>query len=818
VARILGRDHPSGIGAALEGRLVQVAVGRPVEGLFTYRLPPMLGERLAPGQRVVVPFGAARAVGFVVGEAAAPPAGVPLRDVGRVLDEGPVFDPELFAFLAWAAGYYRYPLGEVLRAALPPGLSRPEEAPPSRPGVRELVSLTASGRVAPRPRSVPLNAILDYLAAAGAEVDFEELAAAIPGARPPLRRLTLRGLCAVREEPIEKDRPELALAGAPSPVPTSEQAAALATLEPAICARAFAPFLLHGVTGSGKTEVYLRAIAKALAQGMGALVLVPEIALTPQLVGRFRARFGDQVASLHSGLKDAERLAEWRRLKSGEAPLAVGVRSAIFAPVQRLGLVVVDEEHDGSFKQEDKLRYHARDLAVVRAQKARCPVVLGSATPSLETLHNSRIGRYRLLALTRRVDDRPMPEVELVDMRLCGHGHVSAAFPQLAGRAKVRAAEARRAAEAGAPSARAAESPRTRGPLEERPSAGRFGSSPEPSPEEPEGAPLLSAPLAGALRDVLDRGQQAILFLNRRGQSTYHLCLACGGSLTCPDCAVSLTLHGSQGRLMCHYCGHAQSLPTACPTCQGPLESLGMGTERVEAEIAKHFPKARIARLDRDSATAAEEVTALLAGFARGEKDVLIGTQMVAKGHDFPGVTLVGVLLADLALNLPDFRAAERTFQLLAQVAGRAGRGREPGRVLVQTFNPEAPAIASVVGHDFARFVEGELNLRKTYLYPPYCRLLAARIEGAHPLETAQAAREVARAASAAIRASKQPLRLLGPALAPLAKLRGRTRWQLLVKGPNARSLVPVAEAIEVVARSLKGARASLDVDPLAMM
>ncbi len=783
----------------MEGSLIEIAVGRPVHGLFTYRLPPMLGERLSPGQRVVVPFGRARAVGFVVGEARSVPQGVPLRDIGRVLDQEPAFDADLLALLRWAAGYYRYPLGEVLRAALPPGLARPEEAPVSRPGVRELVALTEAGRSSPRPRGVSMNAILDYLAAAAAEVDFEELATAIPGAREPLRRLMGRGLAALREVPIVPERPELALAGAPVPSPTVEQAAALVALEAAVDARAFAPFLLHGVTGSGKTEVYLRAIAKALAQGLGALVLVPEIALTPQLVGRFRARFGDQVAALHSGLKDRERLSEWRRLKSGEAPLAVGVRSAIFAPVQRLGLVIVDEEHDGSFKQEEMLRYHARDLAVVRAKGAHCPVVLGSATPSLETLHNARTGRYGLLELTRRVDDRPMPAVEIVDMRLCGHGHVSAAFPQLAGKQKLRAAEAERAAQQ-------SDAPPSTG-LADEAVAGE------------EEAPLFSVPLADALQTVLDKGQQAILFLNRRGHSTYHLCLACGQSLTCPECAVSLTWHGKKGRLLCHYCGHEQGLPSVCPVCQGPLESLGMGTERVEVELVQRFPQARVARLDRDSATAAEEVTALLASFARGEKDVLVGTQMVAKGHDFPGVTLVGVLLADLALNLPDFRAAERTFQLLAQVAGRAGRGKEPGRVLVQTFNPEAPAIAAVVGHDFSRFAEGELQLRQSFLYPPFCRLLAVRIDGAHPDETADAARAVARAASGAIRAGANRLRLLGPALAPISKIRGRTRWQLLVKGPSAQALLPVADAVERAARALKGnVRASLDVDPLAML
>jgi primosomal protein N' (replication factor Y) len=533
--------------------------------------------------------------------------------------------------------------------------------------------------------------------------------------------------------------------------------------------------------------------------GLGALVLVPEIALTPQLVGRFRGRFGDKVAVLHSGLRDAERLAEWRRLKSCEAPLAVGVRSAIFAPVDRLGIVVVDEEHDGSFKQEEKLRYHARDLAVVRAQRQGCPVVLGSATPSLESLANAQSGRYRLLELAHRVDDRPMPTVAIVDMRLAGRGHVSAAFPQLAAQSKMRAAEARRAAEAS-------------------PSYGK-GTPTAAADEEPRGPPLLSAELCQALDEVLARRQQAILFLNRRGTSTFHVCLACGRSIACVNCAVSLTAHGGSGRLLCHYCGHERALPQACPECGGPLDSLGMGTEAVEHELSTRFPGARLCRLDRDAAGGAEDVTALLASFAKGEKDILVGTQMVAKGHDFPGVTLVGVLLADIALNLPDFRAAERTFQLLAQVAGRAGRGSEPGRVVVQTFNPEAAAIGCVVGHDYKTFAEHELALRKAFRYPPYCRLLAVRIDGFKPAETMQAAKLVAQAAADAARASGGQLRLFGPAKAPFSRLRGRLRWQLLIKGPTARALVPAAEAIEAIAEDLPGgARASLDVDPIGLL
>jgi primosomal protein N' (replication factor Y) len=783
--------------ARVQGKLVRVAVGRPLQRFFTYRLPASLSETVEPGRRLVVPFGRGRAVGFCLGEAeGAPPPG--LKDVQALLDEGPIFSADLLRFLQWVASYYRYPLGEVLRTALPPGLARPGEAPATREPMTVLVRATEAGR-RERPRGDVMRALLDYLAAAPGEVELEELEAAVPGARQRVRTLAERGLCEVREEPVVPDRPEMALVGTRPPRPTEEQAAALRELTAAVDAKGFAPFLLHGVTGSGKTEVYLRAIAHALDAGGSALVLVPEIGLTPQLVGRFRSRFGEKVAVLHSGLREAERLAYWRRLWKGDAPLAVGVRSAIFAPLRRLSLIVVDEEHDGSFKQDDKLRYNARDLAVVRAQQAGCPVVLGSATPSLETLHNAQSGRYRLLELRHRVDDRPMPAVEIVDMRLCGHGHVSAAFPQLAGRAKLRAAEARRAAEA-QPAYAAAPAP-------------------EEEQEEQNGSPLISPRLAEEIDLVLDRGHQAILFLNRRGQSTYHLCLGCGQALTCPSCAVSLTLHGSRNMLMCHYCGRQQPLPDVCPSCGGPIEPLGMGTERLEEEIAALFPKARLCRLDRDSATQAEEVTGLLASFARGEKDILIGTQMVAKGHDFPGVTLVGVLLADVALNLPDFRASERTFQLLAQVAGRAGRGREPGKVIVQSFNPEAPAIARVVGHDFGGFAEHELELRRHFRYPPFARLLSVRIDGIGPKATAEAARALAIAAGDAVRASAGDLRLIGPAPAPLSKLKGRSRWQMLLKGPTARSLIPVAEAVERAAQRLPSTvRMSLDVDPLSLL
>jgi primosomal protein N' (replication factor Y) len=506
------------------------------------------------------------------------------------------------------------------------------------------------------------------------------------------------------------------------------------------------------VTGSGKTEVYLQAIARARAAGRGALVLVPEIALTPQLAGRFRARFRDDVALLHSGLSDAERHVEWLRLRRGEAAICVGVRSAIFAPVQDLGIIVVDEEHDASFKQEDGPAYHARDLAVVRAKMESAVCVLGSATPSLETLENARRGRYRRLALPQRIDDRPLPRVEIVDLT------------------RLR----RRAAEPG----------------------------------------LLSAPLAEALTGTLAAGQQAILFLNRRGYQTLVVCRDCGREERCDRCAVSLTYHARRAALLCHYCGRTAPVPRICADCGGEEAGIGVGTEQVEAAVKGLAPKARVARLDRDTAGGGD-AAAILARFARRELDVLVGTQMVTKGHDFPGVTLVGVVLADTALALPDFRAAERTFQLLAQVAGRAGRGADPGRVLVQTYNPRSPAVACTVGHDYAGFAEQELQLRRALGYPPFSRMMSVRVEGSEA-----GARKCAEALGLAARAVLDPtVVMLGPAPAAIERIRGKSRWHVLFKTAEMAALRRIHRALApVAARPPGGAAVRFDMDPHAMM
>jgi primosomal protein N' (replication factor Y) (superfamily II helicase) len=486
-------------------------------------------------------------------------------------------------------------------------------------------------------------------------------------------------------------------------------------------------------------------------------VLVPEIALTPQLAARFRARFGDDVAVLHSALPPGERRAAWRRLRAGEVGIALGARSAVFAPIRSLGVVVVDEEHDGSFKQEEGVRYHGRDLAVVRAQKAGAVAVLGSATPSLESFRNVLVGRFRRLTLPIRANPaaatRPLPPVEILDLRQ----------------------------------------------------------------HPPDRGGLLSPPLALAMTAALTAGEQVILFLNRRGFSTLMLCRSCGHVVRCPHCAVSMTYHRGRDRLVCHYCARTEAVSAVCPACRRPtLEGLGMGTEQVESMVAAQFPTARVARLDRDTADDGRgaALERLLRRMHDREIDVLVGTQMVTKGHDFAGVTLVGVLQPDQGMHLPDFRAAERTFQLLEQVAGRAGRGERPGRVIVQTYSPEHAAIECLRTHDYEGFVKGELANRQDAQYPPFSRMIAVRGDGPEENQVRTVAAEAARLARAAAGAT---VRVLGPAEAPLARLRGRVRWQVWLSGPDRASVASVARAAGE-APLPRDVRLAIDVDPQSVL
>jgi primosomal protein N' (replication factor Y) len=584
--------------------------------------------------------------------------------------------------------------------------------------------------------------IADYYLAPWGEV----LAAALPGGLEGFAKSR------ARKSASSDDAPPLAIPDHMTLTP--EQRAAATAVVRALAGGKFTPMLLHGVTASGKTEVYLRGAAAARDAGRQTLVLVPEVALTSQLVREFRRRFGARVGVLHSYLSIGERRRNWELARRGALDVVVGARSAVFAPLASLGLIVVDEEHEPAYKQSEQLRYHGRDTAVRRAQLLGIPVVLGSATPSLESLANAKRGKYTRLLLPKRVDRRPLPAMRVVDLRREGAGT------------------------------------------------------------------LLSRPLRAALAERLERKEQAMLFLNRRGHSHHTQCRACGFVPSCPHCDIALTLHVHPREWRCHYCDHRERAGAACPQCGAELLRLsGAGTQRAEREFAAAFPDARLVRLDTDVARERARPAEVLRGFARGEADVLLGTQMIAKGFDFPRVTLVGVLDADVALHLPDFRAAERTFQLLVQVAGRAGRGPVPGEVFVQTCSPDHPAILAACAYDEDRFAERELAERKEAGYPPFVRLAALLLTGADEVVVERAAEALAEAI--AQEAVRQDVRVLGPAPQALARLRGKYRWHLLLKSTSGKAVREVAakalEWAESKARP-RAVRVAADVDPIEVL
>jgi primosomal protein N' (replication factor Y) len=571
-----------------------------------------------------------------------------------------------------------------------------------------------------------------------------------------LKRLSELGLIAISRRRVERDPFELGTAAATMTRLrfdlTEEQASAVARLRAAVAAGVFRTVLLHGVTGSGKTELYLRLAEDVRKGGRGVLVLVPEIALTPAVVAAFRATFGERVAIQHSGLSDGERHDQWQRIRRGDVDVVVGTRSAVFAPVHSLGLIVVDEEHDGSYKQEGVPRYHGRDVAIVRARHAGALVVLGSATPSMESYHNAQNGRYELVPLERRVLDRPMADVRIIDMR---------------------------------------EEFATHGP-----------------------DVILSSALTAAMEDRLSRKEQAIVLLNRRGYASSIFCRQCAATLECPNCSVSLTVHRAARRARCHYCNHAVAIPKQCANCAGPyLEQIGFGTERVEADILEKFPGARVARVDRDTIRKRGAIVGLLSRFARGELDILVGTQMLAKGHDFPNVTLVGVISADVGLGLADFRAAERTFQLLTQVSGRAGRGEVRGEALVQTLYPKHYSIRHACRQNYAAFFAEELNFRKAMRYPPAVALINAVVRAKEHSAAMQDANELV----TALRWGGESYRVLGPAPAPLSRLKGEHRAQFFIKGTHRTSM---REALQKVLESRPeiSRRTIVDVDPMTVL
>ncbi len=805
-------------------RYVTVAVALPIKGLFTYGLPESLVGVVQAGHVVAVPFGRKTVTAYVVGttdELDFDPKKVKLID--RLFDSTPAFDSTQLKFFKWIAGYYLSPLGEVIATALPSsfrGRSKSMHFPSeggvdalasgaltgeaaevfreivSRPGLtrkaltrrlRDLVesdlvikgldSIIRKGHVyveqgavvgpkamvrvirlvvdepkieslLPR-RGKRQAALIASLLGNPEGVDLSLLVSEHgPYARTSVRKLIELGVAEESERELRDavTTGELPAEATPPKLTPPQSAAVKDILGP------HRPWLLHGITGSGKTEVYLHAAAEVLKVGQDVLVLVPEIGLTPLLTGRFRARFGDDVAVLHSGLTSAQRLREWRRIRAGEAKVTIGARSALFAPFQDLGLIVVDEEHDDSYKQDDGVRYSARDMAIVRGTLAKCPVVLGSATPSIESYQNAIVGRYGLIQLLTRPTPKPVPDVELIDMTK---------LDKVDGR-----------------------------------------------------SPLMSPQVSQALTECFANGGKAIVLYNRRGFATFVQCGDCGGAYKCPSCNVSLVLHQQMRTLSCHYCGFHRKFQDKCPHCSGSLEIRGQGTERVEATLKAAFPEIPIARMDADSTSSRGSHHRILAAFQRGESRLLVGTQIVAKGHDFPGVTLAVVLGADHTLMMPDFRAAERSFSLLTQLAGRAGRGSSAGRVLVQTHHPEHFALQSL--GDYSKFFKEESKTREVLGYPPFSRLSLVRFEGVNRGDVLFSAREVAERLRGSC--DGRSVQVLGPAPAALPRLLGRWRYQLILRGMDAAFFRKWMSQSDLSPKNRKGVRVVVDVDPRHLM
>jgi primosomal protein N' (replication factor Y) len=737
--------------------LWEVAVALPLPHPLTYRLPSALADSARVGSLVQVPVGRRQVTGYLLGPTHETPPGM-LRDILEVLDPIPRFGPELLPLFRWAADYYQYPLGEALSFIIPGGA-------PATKARRELwvspVDQTEN-EPGPQKRLGPKSlAILTYLRESGPTA-VKDLQVLYPACRDSLRRLASRSLISLEDRarlrtlPVET--PPNAKESHLTLVPEQEQA--LTAIVQGIDADGFVPFLLHGVTASGKTEVYLSAAAHALARGRQILVLLPEIALTHPVAQAFKRRFGPRVALLHSGLSQAFRVDQWRRIMVGEVDIVVGARSAVFAPLPRLGLMVVDEEHDPSYKQEGGFLYQARDVALYRGKLAGAVVLLVSATPQVTTCHYAREGKYRYLHMPRRVTPQDLPEIQLVDLR----------------------------------TQRGDKSLKT-----------------------------ISRPLLTALEDVLRRGEQALLFLNRRGYARAMFCLVCGQVFQCRNCSVALTHHQDQGRLVCHYCGYAEAVPSICPHCQSTaIKRYGVGTEQVETQVMRLLPGARIARLDRDTAPHSGRALTVLQDFAAGKLDLLVGTQMITKGHHFPQVTLVGVIAADLSLFFPEYHAGERTFQLLSQVAGRAGRGTAKGTVLIQTYQPEHYVFQTVQAQDYDGFFQRELESRRQLGYPPFTRLALVRLSGPQEESVVREARRMAavlenfRSIDRDLRAR---VRILGPAPAGLARLKGRFRWQILIKSYGRPPLLHLLQHLRQVWTFAPRSRLSLtlDIDPATL-
>jgi primosomal protein N' (replication factor Y) len=811
---------------------VNVAVLLPLRKCFCYEVPKDWQGFVSPGKRVLVPFGKRFLGGYVLAPVSRPPTEKKILPIQQVFEDESSLAEKYLEFLVWVSRYYLQPIGEVIKTALPAGIQvkrqvvyeltekgrkdlesfprgslfrrillslkrrqgkgslSPLLAKDSSPSFAEVISqMLADNLIAKegekleqRVKEKTLTYLryvepgeqitltsrqkeaLDIICEAG-ELSISEFKAKFKGSNSILSKLIVFKLVATFQKATFRQPSWEGLEDwidGPPAILTEDQKNVLGEISRALSARKYAPFLLHGVTGSGKTEVYLRAIEEAVSQDRQAVLLVPEIALTAQSVAYFQSRISFPMAILHSGLSPGERYDEWRRVKRGLVKLVIGARSAIFAPFDSLGLIIVDEEHDPSYKQEEKLRYQARDLSLVRGKMENTVVLLGSATPSMESYCNAMEKKFHYLSLPRRIDDRPLPEIQIVDMR------------------------------------------------QEK--------------EEGKERPIFSRVLEEGLQQNASRGEQALFFLNRRGFSSFSLCRDCGFIYQCPNCSVSLNYHLTDKSFHCHYCDFTLPALERCPKCSSTgLRLFGIGTQRLEEEIKKKFPQISVGRMDRDTMIRSSLYQKVLGQVRRGELNLLIGTQMITKGHDLPRVTLVGVLAADLSLNIPDFRAAERTFQLLTQVAGRAGRGSLPGKVIIQTYNPQHYSIQMARTQNFGLFYQQEADFRKAMGYPPFSRLVNLRIDGNTENRVQEQAENLGQIASRFLKDKRYSgqIEVLGPASAPLSRLKGKHRHQMLLKGKKWNLLHEFTDRILQKMEKdhpLAGVKLTVDVDPVNML
>lgn len=800
---------------------IEVVVGLPIDKTFTYAVPKELQENIDIGRRTLVPFGKRHLTGYIVNILHEPISNdYEIKEILDVLDPKPILTYEMLKLTRWIATYYLSYWGDVIESTLPPGLNittktkikfikdmpnldkkaplqfkilelikkeketnlakllklvkkKPIYSVINSLAEKELISIETFKKPLVKPKEIKVvdlalpkeqilaenltlrqRKIIEILAKDGA-TQPNKLAQKAKTTLSPINNLINKKLLTTYLMQIER-KPYKDKYFSPSyPLKlTKEQTQSVEEITQYIKSQQFKVFLLHGITGSGKTEVYLQAIEVVLKVGKGAIVLVPEISLTPQTVERFKSRFGEEIAILHSKLSIGERYDQWCRIQSQEAKIVIGARSAIFAPLKNLGLIVIDEEHETTYKQYDATpRYHARDVAIMRAKFNNAVAILGSATPSLEAFYNTSIGKSHYLHLPYRIDNRPLPKVEIIDMK------------------------------------------------EEYKIGNRS---------------IFSSRLKEAIKDRLNRQEQVIIFLNRRGFATFIQCYDCGATLRCPNCEITLTYHFVDKMLKCHYCNFQKSAPQLCPKCKGTqIRYFGAGTQKVEDELQRLFPKARISRMDLDTTTPKMAHDSILSSFKAHGIDILVGTQMIAKGLDFPNVTLVGVVLADVGLNLPDFRASERTFSLLTQVAGRAGRGDVPGLVIIQTYNPNHTSIQAAKTQNYIAFYSQEITFRKELNYPPFTHLLNIIIKGKEEEEVTKLAQDIG--INLHIANCDKTILILGPAPCPLTKIKEEYRWQILLKGnpKNLRQLLKSSLNHTSIPKHLK---VNIDVDPIGML